>query len=153
MFFFNYTDSDEEPSDNSAIPTSTPSSSYTGASRFFGPDFNIDQLRGKFEKKKNTKREYQGNFNLIYFKTTEMDSDNTGRSPRTPQTPLQSAGGNCSASGGGGGGTSGRQEANEKGHRKILEQRRQLVLQLFNDHGMFPSSQATINFQVRIEFF
>lgn len=59
-------------------------------------------------------------------------SDQTGRSPRTPQTPLQSA----------------RSDASEKGHRKVLEQRRNLVLQLFNEHGMFPSSQATLAFQV-----
>ena len=59
-------------------------------------------------------------------------SDQTGRSPRTPQTPLQSA----------------RSDASEKGHRKLLEQRRQLVLQLFADHGLFPSAQATVAFQV-----
>lgn len=59
-------------------------------------------------------------------------SDQMVRSPRTPQTPIQSA----------------RSDAGEKGHRKVLEQRRQLVLQLFNEHGMFPSTQATMAFQV-----
>lgn len=57
---------------------------------FLGPDFNIDQLRA----------------------APEMESDNTARSPRTPQTPLPR----------------GRpRETAEKGHRITLEQRKQLV--------------------------
>lgn len=59
-------------------------------------------------------------------------SDQTGRSPRTPKTPLQSA----------------RSDASEKGHRKVLETRRSLVLQLFAEHGNFPTAQATMAFQV-----
>ncbi|KAK4871834.1 hypothetical protein RN001_015958 [Aquatica leii] len=52
-------------------------------------------------------------------------------SPRTPKTP----------------GT-GREV--EKGHRKILEQRRQLVMQLFQElNTFFPSSQATSTFQTQ----
>lgn len=40
-------------------------------------------------------------------------------------------------------------EQNEKGHRKLLEQRRQLVMQLFQENdSWFPSTQATTNFQV-----
>ncbi|XP_069118802.1 protein capicua homolog [Argopecten irradians] len=31
--------------------------------------------------------------------------------------------------------------------RRILDQRRQLVMQLFQEHGLFPSAQATANFQ------
>ncbi|XP_049818744.1 putative transcription factor capicua isoform X4 [Aethina tumida] len=53
-----------------------------------------------------------------------------GTSPRTPRTP----------------GTS---RDSEKGHRKILEQRRQLVIQLFNEHTWFPSAQATTAFQAQ----
>lgn len=65
------------------------------------------------------------------------------RSPRTPRTPVQSA---SAASGT----VSSRsnQEITEKGHRKILEQRRQLVMELFNTCGMFPSSKDTTEFQV-----
>ncbi|XP_043064916.1 putative transcription factor capicua isoform X3 [Drosophila ficusphila] len=64
----------------------------------------------------------------------ELDSsDQTGRSPRTPKTPLQSA----------------RSDASEKGHRKVLETRRHLVMQLFAEHGNFPTAQATIAFQTR----
>lgn len=99
---------EDEPLSAGALPTSTASSTYVGGTRFFGPDFNIEQLRG------------------------DMEAENTGRSPRTPQTPLQSARS---------------QDANEKGHRKILEQRRQLVMQLFSEHGMFPSAPATVKFQ------
>lgn len=36
----------------------------------------------------------------------------------------------------------------EAGHRRLLEQRRQLVLKLFQQHGMFPTTQATTDFQV-----
>lgn len=53
-------------------------------------------------------------------------------SPRTPKTP-----------------STARAEG-EKGHRKILEQRRQLVMMLFQEHGYFPSTQSTTAFQVRI---
>lgn len=63
--------------------------------------------------------------------------DNTDRSPRTPKTPSQQR-------------SAASTDAAEKGHRKILEQRRQLVMQLFQEHGMFPSSQATNGFQVGI---
>lgn len=49
-------------------------------------------------------------------------------SPRTPSTP----------------GTS---REGEKGYRKILEQRRLLVMQLFREYSLFPSAQATTNFQ------
>uniref|UniRef100_A0A182XVM3 Protein capicua homolog-like C-terminal tri-helical domain-containing protein n=2 Tax=Anopheles stephensi TaxID=30069 RepID=A0A182XVM3_ANOST len=54
------------------------------------------------------------------------------RSPRTPKTPSQRS----------------VNSAEEKGHRKILEQRRNLVVQLFNEHGMFPSTHATNSFQL-----
>lgn len=49
-------------------------------------------------------------------------------SPRTPRTP----------------GTS---KESEKGHRRMLEQRRQLVMQLFAEQSFFPSAQATSSFQ------
>lgn len=58
-------------------------------------------------------------------------SETTEKSPKTPKTPSQKSA-----------------DTGEKGHRKILEQRRQLVLQLFKEHGFFPSTQITNNFQV-----
>lgn len=69
------------------------------------------------------------------------------KSPRTPKTPLpsslRSGGGPMSAS------ENGHGEQNEKGHRKLLEQRRQLVMQLFQENdSWFPSTQATTSFQV-----
>lgn len=51
-------------------------------------------------------------------------------SPRTPKTP-------------------GTGRESEKGHRKMLEQRRLLVMQLFQEHTLFPSAQATSNFQAQ----
>uniref|UniRef100_A0A1B0GDV0 HMG box domain-containing protein n=1 Tax=Glossina morsitans morsitans TaxID=37546 RepID=A0A1B0GDV0_GLOMM len=79
-----------------------------------------------------TQRFFGPDFNIDTLKELES-SDQTGRSPRTPQTPLQSA----------------RSDVSEKGHRKLLEQRRNLVLQLFAEHGLFPSAQATIAFQTK----
>lgn len=103
---------DDEQSDLSAMSSATPSTQYMMGNRFFGPDFNIDQLR------------YCVNAVLA-------SEDNYDRSPRTPKTPSQR-----------------NNDMNEKGHRKILEQRRQLVMQLFQEHGMFPSTQATNSFQI-----
>lgn len=51
-------------------------------------------------------------------------------SPRTPKTP-------------------GTARESEKGHRKMLEERRKLVMQLFQEHTLFPTAQATSNFQAQ----
>lgn len=67
-----------------------------------------------------------------FFSVVEMAADSADRSPRTPKTPSARS----------------VNSAEEKGHRKILEHRRNLVMQLFQEHGMFPSSQATNNFQL-----
>ncbi|XP_060516320.1 protein capicua homolog isoform X2 [Cylas formicarius] len=56
---------------------------------------------------------------------TEMGEGNSPRTPRTPGTSRDS----------------------EKGHRRTLEQRRLLVMQLFNEQSYFPTSQATSKFQ------
>jgi len=112
-------DSIDEPA--SAPPTTT--------QRFFGADFN-NELRGKAHCQQYC--DSRSGINLQFAAELET-SDQPGRSPRTPKTPLQSA----------------RSDASEKGHRKVLENRRNLVMQLFSEHGMFPSTQATIAFQVR----
>ncbi|RZF39984.1 hypothetical protein LSTR_LSTR002387 [Laodelphax striatellus] len=71
-------------------------------------------------------------FNLEAFKSGSSTDEGGGlgglESPRTPKTP-------------------GGRDAAEKGHRKVLEQRRQLVMQLFQEQGFFPSTQATTAFQ------
>ncbi|CAH2095418.1 unnamed protein product [Euphydryas editha] len=64
-------------------------------------------------------------FNIDSFRASEGAED---VSPRTP----------CSLGAGARG---------EAGHRRVLEQRRHLVMKLFHDHGMFPTTQATTNFQ------
>ncbi|XP_069697817.1 putative transcription factor capicua isoform X2 [Periplaneta americana] len=66
-------------------------------------------------------------FNLDAFRGAEVTDSGEASSPRTPKTP---------------GG-----KDQEKGHRRILEQRRHLVMQLFHDNGFFPSTQATSAFQ------
>lgn len=73
------------------------------------------------------------------------------RSPRTPRTPLQppTTGGSSIATPVTGR-SNGPDGQAEKGHRKTLEQRRQLVMELFNTCGMFPSSKDTNDFQVHI---
>lgn len=76
----------------------------------------------------------------------DLNSNETERSPRTPRTPIQSSGSACSANPVS---RSSQDGATEKGHRKTLEQRRHLVMELFNTAGMFPSSKDTTEFQVR----
>jgi hypothetical protein len=65
---------------------------------------------------------------LYWTAGAEVSDSGEASSPHTPKTP---------------GG-----KDQEKGHRRILEQRRQLVMQLFHDTGLFPSTQATSAFQV-----
>lgn len=135
---FSASNEDEQSDLGSAMSSATPSASYIIGNRFFGPDFNIDQLRGNFL----VPRKFLNlNLILIFPSTVCVNAvlaseDNMDRSPRTPKTPSQPR-------------SAASTDASEKGHRKILEQRRQLVMQLFQEHGMFPSSQATNTFQVR----
>lgn len=70
-------------------------------------------------------------FSIEQLRAVEVGNncDNSERSPCTPKTPRS-------------------QDASEKGHRKILEQRRTLVMKLFQEFGMFPSTQATNSFQI-----
>lgn len=74
---------------------------------------------------------------------SDLNTNETERSPRTPRTPLQSIGSANNPTS-----RSSQDVAAEKGHRKTLEQRRQLVMELFNTAGMFPSSKDTTEFQV-----
>lgn len=109
-----------------ATPKSTASVKLTG-STFFGPDFNVEAYRSG---------------------SNELMAESEANSPRTPKTPGGSGGANASGGGSSGsGGSLGRTD--ERGHKKVLEQRRKLVLELFRDHGYFPSTQATTSFQVK----
>ncbi|XP_014205396.1 putative transcription factor capicua [Copidosoma floridanum] len=71
-------------------------------------------------------------FNIEEYQLQSEIVEDVG-SPRTPKTP-------CSAVVSTG-------KEGDRGHRKILEQRRLLVMQLFQEHGYFPSTQATTLFQ------
>ncbi|KAJ6635460.1 putative transcription factor capicua [Pseudolycoriella hygida] len=64
-------------------------------------------------------------FSIDRINQCEVGNDNSERSPRTPKT----------------------HDGNEKGHRKILEQRRTLVMELFNQCGYFPLTSDTAAFQ------
>ncbi|PZC74183.1 hypothetical protein B5X24_HaOG208209 [Helicoverpa armigera] len=61
-------------------------------------------------------------FNLDTYRVSE------GMEEMSPRTPVSGS-------------------AREAGHRRVLEQRRHLVLKLFHEHGMFPTTQATTHFQ------
>ncbi|XP_025993215.1 putative transcription factor capicua isoform X2 [Solenopsis invicta] len=78
-------------------------------------------------------------FNVDAYRTNNDLMDVDASSPRTPKTPGSSAGNTVLGIG---------RSDNERGHRKMLEQRRQLVMQLFQEHGYFPSAQATTTFQL-----
>lgn len=65
-------------------------------------------------------------------------------SPRTPKTPRTATGPPNSAAS---------SESGDRGHRRTLEQRRNLVMELFQHHGFFPTAEATSNFQVILLFF
>ncbi|CAG9759331.1 unnamed protein product [Ceutorhynchus assimilis] len=66
-------------------------------------------------------------FSLESVRELQEADEGASPSPRTPRTP----------------GT----KDSDKGHRKKLEQRRQLVMQLFQEHSLFPTAQATSKFQ------
>lgn len=78
-------------------------------------------------------------FNVEAYRANNDLIDVDASSPRTPKTPGSSTGSTTGI---------GRND-NERGHRKILEQRRHLVMQLFQEHGYFPSTQATSSFQAK----
>ncbi|XP_031636190.1 putative transcription factor capicua isoform X2 [Contarinia nasturtii] len=101
---------EEQQQPNSAISTATPPAVV--GNRFFGPDFNIEQVK-----------------------------DLNTNEDRSPRTPIGSANNPAPRSS--------QDSAAEKGHRKTLEQRRQLVMELFNTSGMFPSSKDTTEFQIK----
>lgn len=79
-------------------------------------------------------------FNVDAYRSNNDIMDVDVSSPRTPKTPGSSAGNTVLGIG---------RSDNERDHRKILEQRRQLVMQLFQEHGYFPSAQATTTFQLK----
>lgn len=114
------------------------SAGYVVGHRFFGPDFNIDQMRGTPPPLGSTQPHrllsQSRRMNLTHFSNVApavADSANTDPAERSPRTPKT-------------------HEASEKGHRKVLEQRRQLVMELFNLCGMFPASKDTTEFQVNV---
>ncbi|XP_059163863.1 protein capicua homolog isoform X3 [Physella acuta] len=74
------------------------------------------------------RRFFGENFNLDLANTNPkiFEFEGDPNSPRTPKTP--SSPGAFS-------------------NRRMLDQRRQLVMQLFQEHGLYPSSQATVAFQ------
>lgn len=142
----------------SGLSTATPPTVV--GHRFFGPDFNIDQLKGLYiyDSSIQMKRCKKIKMNTFVY-IGDLNTNDSDRSPHTPRTPLQQSSGigtGCSISGGNSSanasgsarGNCNTDVAAEKGHRKTLEQRRQLVMELFSSCGMFPNSKDTNEFQV-----
>lgn len=119
---------EDAESDISATPKSTASVKLTG-NTFFGPDFNIDAFR----------------------LSLDLGNETETNSPRTPKTPSGGAGGGGGGGTGAGAGSSvnNSRNDNERGSRKVLEHRRNLVMILFKENGYFPSTQATSIFQAK----
>ncbi|BFZ13766.1 hypothetical protein BsWGS_16805 [Bradybaena similaris] len=76
------------------------------------------------------RRFFGDNFNLDLASTSvqsakvfDFEDINSPRTPKTPSSPGAFS------------------------NRRILDQRRQLVMQLFEEHGLYPTSQATMQFQ------
>lgn len=116
---------DEESESEASVLNSAKSTSggKLVGSTFFGPDFNVESFRGRY-------KTFQHIYVLILC-FLEINENTEGNSPRTPKTPSTS-------------------RDTDKGHRRTLEQRRNLVMKLFQEFGFFPSQQATSNFQVSI---
>lgn len=119
------------------------SAGFVVGHRFFGPDFNIEQIRSTDPATAAAE---------LLQQQQQQQAPHTGRSPRTPQTAHES--GTSSAAAGattnGGNNSSGTTTGGvEKGHRKVLEQRRTLVMELFQKCGMFPASKDTTEFQMK----
>lgn len=108
-----------------ATPQLTPSSVALQGSKFFGPDFNPEVFK---EGPKSFIPDMMGEG------LGDMDSPAGGRSPRTPKTPRDATMGDKSS---------------HSSLRHILDQRRNLVMQLFSEAGWFPTGQAVAGFQAR----
>lgn len=127
--------------------SATPQSGAVVGHKFFGPDFSLDAFKGiKHPSPLLTSNNWITFFVLYLFShfflalrhsVAEGNEGDVCLSPGTPKTP---ATGKESA------------EKNFSSLRRILDQRRQLVIQLFQEHGFFPSTQATSLFQVRTQF-
>lgn len=102
------------------------SAGYVVGHRFFGPDFNIDQMRGMQPYQRSSITHFSNVVVPAVAESSNAPQSAAERSPRTPKT----------------------HEASEKGHRKMLEQRRQLVMELFQSCGMFPTTKDATEFQV-----
>ncbi|CAL8111280.1 unnamed protein product [Orchesella dallaii] len=100
---------------------------------FFGPDFNVEAFKNDNPLIKSNDEGGVPSSPVIDRTPGSSLGLAALRSPRTPKTPSTSRSLN--------------EPGMEKGHRRILEQRRQLVVQLFNENGLFPTTQATSAFQ------
>lgn len=122
--------------------SATPQSGAVVGHKFFGPDFSLDAFKGNAYSsvpRPPTPRIWITFLHVVVFvcilrlSLAEGNEGDVCLSPGTPKTP---ATGKESA------------EKNFSSLRRILDQRRQLVIQLFQEHGSFPSTQATSLFQV-----
>lgn len=130
---------DEQPPNSAISGLSTATPPLVVGNRFFGPDFSIEQVKG--ETFLSFCYCFPNRMLISIMNLSDLNSNETV-ADRSPRTPVQSASASSTVN------ARSTQEITEKGHRKILEQRRQLVMELFNTCGMFPSSKDTTEFQV-----
>lgn len=118
---------------------------------FFGSSFNLEAL-AEIASQRSTEQVGGGERLILGGSEAEGESDGILNSPRTPKTPgaLSESGGTPLTPGGPLTPSTSGAPPNGKGFsslRRTLEERRQLVLQLFQEHGFFPSADATNAFQ------
>ena len=104
--------------------SATPHSDKVVGHKFFGPDFSLDVFKGT--QAANWMKRLFPNLIVAILGADTGESDALspgGRSPRTPQTPA-----------------TGKETSDKKfsSLRRILDQSRQLVMQLFQEHEFFP---------------
>ncbi|XP_074595422.1 putative transcription factor capicua [Brevipalpus obovatus] len=123
------------PSKNTSTPLSITSSSTrtTGVpgEKFFGPDFNLGEAIASVTHTTNnndTPLTSKSSFSEKSFTPLTPKSPKTPKTPRTPGTSL---------------------DVEKSSNRRVLDQRRRLVMQLFSVHGLWPSAQVTAAFQQR----
>jgi hypothetical protein len=121
-----------------------------GAEKFFGPSFNLGEAIASVTSSSSSVASSAANFALPNSCAPLLNAgqlDQLCRSafgmapltPKSPRTPAASLIDPCSdKTPGGNSGSS---------TRRILDQRRHLVMQLFNEEGLFPSGQSTAIFQ------
>ncbi|XP_053203379.1 LOW QUALITY PROTEIN: putative transcription factor capicua [Panonychus citri] len=96
--------------------------SLSSGEKFFGPNFNLGEAIASVTYSKMT----SNCNNPDYSKNKNINTPLTPKSPKTPGGDID-----------------------KSSNRRVLDQRRQLVMQFFNECGFWPTAQETASFQQR----